>query len=179
MSQTYHNYKAQGICARCGKEPSLAPKHIFCQKCKDYQISSATALRKFRKDNNLCRTCAKPTKDNRSLCDTCNDKHISKTKERGIKIKKEVFNMYGGICTCCGENEINILQIDHIAGITPGKDDKTGPDFYRWLKKNKYPKDYQLLCGSCNWSKGLFGICPHQQNVNNLLSKCIQVGSSV
>ena len=42
-------------------------------------------------------------------------------------------------------------------------EDKTGAglQFYRWLKKNKYPKAFRVLCHNCNVSYGLYGYCPH------------------
>lgn len=30
-----------------------------------------------------------------------------------------------------------------------------------WLKKNDYPKGFQILCHNCNMSKGFYGYCPH------------------
>lgn len=31
----------------------------------------------------------------------------------------------------------------------------SGTQFYYWLKKNNYPKDYQILCLNCNCTKSL------------------------
>ena len=85
-------------------------------------------------------------------------------------IKLEIINYYGGKCTCCGETTIEFLTIDHINGggnkhrkELSGSARRGGINFYKWLKKNKYPSEYQVLCWNCNCSKGAFGYCPHQQ----------------
>lgn len=36
-----------------------------------------------------------------------------------------------------------------------------GHGLYYRLKREEYPKDYQVLCFNCNIAKGLFGECPH------------------
>jgi len=33
---------------------------------------------------------------------------------------------------------------------------------YRWLKKQGYPKGYQVLCFNCNFASA-WGVCPHQE----------------
>jgi hypothetical protein len=32
-----------------------------------------------------------------------------------------------------------------------------------WLRRNKFPSGYQVLCHNCNFSKGHVGICPHEK----------------
>lgn len=87
------------------------------------------------------------------------------------KLKKDVFDYYGGKCVCCGEDKIEFLTIDHING--GGAEHRKrvtgkrvgGIVFYLWLRKNKYPNDppLQLLCWNCNCSKGYYGYCPHER----------------
>jgi len=82
------------------------------------------------------------------------------------KLRMDIIKAYGGKCACCGESIPEFLTIDHIAndGNKHREKDKTmqGGGLYRWLKKNNYPKDnYQLLCCNCNFAKGHFGGCPH------------------
>ena len=69
-------------------------------------------------------------------------------------------------CRCCGEKTYEFLSIDHINGrgsITREEIGKSG-GLYRWIKKNKYPKGFQILCNNCNMAKGFYGICPHKLN---------------
>lgn len=60
-------------------------------------------------------------------------------------------------CKVCGERRMACLTIDHIKG--NGRKHKrelgivAGSSFYYWLKKNDYPKDFQVLCMNCQWIK--------------------------
>jgi hypothetical protein len=33
---------------------------------------------------------------------------------------------------------------------------------YRWLVKNNFPKEFQILCHNCNFAKFRLGTCPHE-----------------
>jgi hypothetical protein len=82
-------------------------------------------------------------------------------KERD-RLKLDVFEHYavdGKIkCGRCGFEDIRALTIDHIEN--NGADERrrlfghrmcAGTTFYRWLRKNDYPKNgYQILCFNCN-----------------------------
>jgi hypothetical protein len=93
-------------------------------------------------------------------------------RNRQRKIKLEMIEAYGGKCCCCGEEHFEFLCIDHI--YTDGSIERNskehrgrlvngGSALYRYLKKMGWPKDrYRLLCNNCNWSRAVFGYCPHQ-----------------
>lgn len=93
------------------------------------------------------------------------NKNETTSRERK-KLKREVMDYYGKVCLCCGEDAIEFLSIDHIAGggnvqrKSIGR--QAGQDFYRWLRKEGYPLGYQVLCHNCNQSLGAFGYCPHE-----------------
>jgi 5-methylcytosine-specific restriction endonuclease McrA len=100
---------------------------------------------------------------------------ISKyNQQRRQRLKQEVLDHYSTLkgqkdwdgseiktpcCGCCGETDLNKLEIDHIAG--GGKAHRKsiypcgagGHVFYHWLKKQGYPEGYQTLCNSCNDKK--------------------------
>ncbi len=79
-------------------------------------------------------------------------------------LKIEVFNEYGAICECCGENHLEILTIDHIHGLQGQKRSLLGSKLYSWLKQNGYPKDnFRTLCMNCNFAYGKYGYCPHTE----------------
>jgi hypothetical protein len=76
------------------------------------------------------------------------------------QLKYDVFFHYckGDIrCQCvgCSRTQICFLQIDHIKG--GGRKDRKegtfGVRLYQWLKKNNFPKGFQVLCACCNFSK--------------------------
>ena len=79
-----------------------------------------------------------------------------------IKLREDAFKAYGGArCINCGEDYIHVLVLDHIDsdgnreraelkekfGVTPGN------GFYRYLKRQKWPIGYQVLCHNCNFLK--------------------------
>lgn len=107
------------------------------------------------------------------LCFNCNyGKHINGTcphrsaikpsdyQQKYGHLKHTVMFAYGGVCSCCGENNITMLNIDHVEG---RKDKLRGIKLYRWLIKNKFPSGFQVLCLNCNVSKHLSGTCNHLQ----------------
>ncbi len=85
-----------------------------------------------------------------------------------LRAKMAVFNHYSNgnpKCACCGEKQIKFLQLDHING--GGTKERilhgAGTGVYCYLRKNNYPKGYQILCANCNFAKGLYGQCPHKK----------------
>jgi len=78
-------------------------------------------------------------------------------------------------CRCCGEkSHVDFLAIDHIAG---RKEMDSEPELVKigyssskkievlgqWIKKNNFPKGFQILCHNCNVAKGIYGECPHEK----------------
>lgn len=76
------------------------------------------------------------------------------------KLKLEALNAYGGHCSICGISNPQYLTVDHIDN--DGADHReqvmgsrraAGWNFYAWLRKEKYPPGYQILCWNHNSSK--------------------------
>ena len=97
-------------------------------------------------------------------------------KKVRTNLKKEVFTHYAKPlrCVCCGVKGIEFLTVDHIIPKREmAKNDKLikmgftsrlkGEKLNRWLKNNKFPKGFQILCWNCNFAKGVLGKCPHQK----------------
>ncbi len=80
-------------------------------------------------------------------------------KERILLDRVKVLLHYGNggiVCNNCGEQDIEVLCLDHING--GGKQHlkslgSKGSCFYNWLINNNYPEGYQVLCASCNVKK--------------------------
>jgi hypothetical protein len=67
-------------------------------------------------------------------------------------------------CACCGETSEEFLAIDHTNG--GGNRHRKAINFspiYQWLKSNKYPMGYRVLCHDCNMSFAFYGYCPHDK----------------
>ncbi len=99
------------------------------------------------------------------ICNTCNNRHQRAYKTRN---KKLVFDHYGYICVCCGENNTLFLSIDHIDNDASADKWSNGKRITGWLLYAKiirdgYPDGYQTLCMNCNWGKRMNeGVCPHK-----------------
>lgn len=83
--------------------------------------------------------------------------------ERLRLLRLLVINGYGGRCACCKETEIKFLAIDHKYNGrgNPAKRHTNKKSMYKWILRNNFPDELQLLCHNCNLSKGSYGACPH------------------
>lgn len=96
-------------------------------------------------------------------------KEAAKSMRLNAKLREEVFASYGGFrCACCGETERLFLTIDHVENDGAemrknGTHSRGGTQFYQWLRKNKFPAGFQVLCMNCNSGKHRNGgTCPHK-----------------
>jgi hypothetical protein len=102
------------------------------------------------------------------------------------KVRVEVLQHYSGKempdCRCCGESELDFLQIDHTKGdgaahrreigMAQGNEGQVakqnqkvnigGNGLPYWLKKNGWPEGFQVLCANCNYSKRIGRYCVHE-----------------
>jgi len=150
------------------------PKFKFCNKC----LRSKPTTEFYKRGGSspgfhyMCKRCMKKY---------YREKWKNRTKqERATKrkqfrkwydvLRNKIIKEYGGVCVCCGEEHIEFLSIDHIGG-GGTKHRKVlggGTSFFLWLKENDFPKDnYRLLCMNCNWARGRYGYCPHENEGNN------------
>ena len=128
-----------------------------------------------------CKTCRKKAWRKRYYTDP--KKHVDRAtawrkqnpeKQRSTylaryhRLKKEVFEHYGGCCACCGEKHLVFLAIDHIngGGTRHMKEVGVGESFWRWLQKNSFPKGFRVLCHNCNWAVAFGRVCPHTLSTN-------------
>jgi hypothetical protein len=98
-------------------------------------------------------------------------KEAEKSRRLNLALREEVFAAYGGnLCTCCGEQEPMFLTIDHVDNDgakmrREGVHSRGGTQFYQWLRKNRFPPGFQVLCMNCNLGKHRNGgTCPHQSS---------------
>jgi DNA repair exonuclease SbcCD ATPase subunit len=88
-----------------------------------------------------------------------------RARAKTAELRAAAIAAYGGKCACpgCHVHHAELLTIDHINGggnthrKTIGRGSK---DFFRWLQRNNYPPDFQVLCGSCNLAKADKPACP-------------------
>jgi len=146
-----------GLCPRC-KERRKETASGYCKKCHNKRSLEYYYEHKEEK-RALSRRYYLKNRDIR----------LSYGKKWREKLRLDVLIHYSGNppkCACCGESYIEFLTVDHINGGGVKHRKKvgiTGTFFYRWLKKNSYPKEFRVLCYNCNCSIGHYGYCPHEK----------------
>lgn len=181
------------ICRKCylenrkrlatGRKKALRKK-VPCERCSGKNMKCATSkackkcFRQFGDGDKTCRVCGNilieenwrecDRKRNNYICGKCSyntsgREYYEKTKYKYVNLRREVISAYGGVCNCCGESRDEFLSIDHVGNNGAIHRKKIGSGFYRWLKKNGFPKnDFQCLCMNCNFGKRMNGgVCPH------------------
>lgn len=124
----------------------------------------------------VCKTCKQEKSEedfykcsgsgnrSKSWCKKCTLKAAYLTRK---KAKIDCLNAYGNKCSCCGEDKVEFLGIDHVEGGGNKHRKKIGNRVHFAVRKEGYPDKYRILCHNCNLSLGFFGYCPH----NKLLTK--------
>lgn len=70
-------------------------------------------------------------------------------------------------CVCCGESTYKFLTIDHINNDGFKYRKEICGRLHDWLRKNNYPKGFQVLCFNCNCGKSVNkGTCPHKDTLS-------------
>ena len=142
------------------------------EKRREYYLKNHIKIRAAQRKYRLTHS-EKIKKQKRNAYYKDKPKHYARARRYQRKLKQEVFLRYSPNLECvyCGVKGIEFLTIDHVNGRVPRdrflKTHKGGGKLYGWLKKNNYPKDFQLLCWNCNSVKGLFGLT----RLKELLSK--------
>jgi hypothetical protein len=86
---------------------------------------------------------------------------------RLVAEKKEiVLNHYGRRCNCCGYDDVRFLTIDHVEygkhnKMSDSERRRVGINVLRQVIREGFPKRFQILCMNCNWAKGVYGKCFH------------------
>jgi len=74
-----------------------------------------------------------------------------------VKNREAALRQYGGEnpkCKKCLLEDKRALDVDHIDENGSTHRRELGHySIYAWLKKNNYPKGFQILCRNCNWIK--------------------------
>ena len=160
--------RALGLCIKCGECPK--PKSTRCEKCLALERAYSARRRQNLKDRGLCYLCfIEPRVAGLRLCSKCRESERLYNKTAREKVKEQILDHYGRKCICCGESELLFLDLDHINndGYQHRKEIgiKGGSEFYRWVIRNNFPSDLQILCANCNHGKARNnGVCPHQDS---------------
>jgi hypothetical protein len=183
------------LCARCGQEKPPSEMTARTRRGREKLCHSCQLAyyRKYRSENREKDNAAKAEWLSRNK-DKVREQYIArrkskiaamteaelvafrkfesdKAKRQSAAIKNKVFIAYGGWrCACCGESERSFLTIDHMLnnGSQLRREGVHGHStkFYRWLVREGFPANFQVLCMNCQFGKRMNdGICPHQCKV--------------
>lgn len=75
------------------------------------------------------------------------------------------------MCACCGESRDEFLALDHIhgGGTKERRESRArGAGYWLWIKNN-WPDGLRVLCHNCNASRGAFGYCPHENEIEQVV----------
>lgn len=98
------------------------------------------------------------------------EKENLRRKARNLAIRREVIEAYGGKCSCCGEDNLGFLTLDHVNNDGAEHRKALGVGrcstrVYQWAKSNGYPDTLRVQCANCNcgrqWNGGT---CPHKDD---------------
>lgn len=134
--------------------------HSWCKNCQRQDAMRRYFILKEKNPEKIKHYAAKWRENNRDRARFLANKSYQ-------KIRYETLCVYGGNppkCACCGEKNVEFLSFDHIngGGLRHQKKEKY-VNLMRWLKNNKYPKGFRVLCHNCNFSNGHYGYCPHKK----------------
>jgi len=157
------------MCRVCGKrEPAAGITR--CADCKAQLDAAMRRLAARREAAGLCGRCGDNVLEHGyKRCQAC----IDEGRERHAARKRKVMEAYGGpICVGCGEDEIRILQIDHVNNnghqhalkIGNGDYARGRSKMYKWLEDNGFPQGFQVLCPNCNMRKARGIPLPNETN---------------
>jgi hypothetical protein len=177
--------KKKKKCPKCGLNKNIGDFHkdknqssglsCWCKKCV---ASNGKKFYRDRKKKGLCVSCSSADVEKGQLnCIKCSERAKTHTKKRYKKLKEMIIRFYCGgkpkcMCPNCPITAIELLTIDHIYGggrkfmlyskngSKKGRRTDAGSSLYCWIVSNDFPSGFQILCGSCNMSKGSRAQCP-------------------
>lgn len=115
---------------------------MLCKKCNITELSPKRVA-KFCYVCNHCAYLSRPK-----------GYYQEKQKANRQRIRNELFNHYGKQCVYCGSE--SDLQFDHTNGDgsqTRKTDNRNDLKWFRFLIKENFPPDCQVVCRQCNLAK--------------------------
>lgn len=146
--------RAQGLCGFCDT-PS---ETYLCDPCRDRNSANMKRLRERRIAEGVCRTCLKRPAPAGTICDECR----KWLRDHFSGRRMQVLVAYGAACSCCGDADVDVLDVDHLnptwRGAGTGRPyEEAGVALHNRIIEANFPADYRLLCKNCNWSSRLHG----------------------
>jgi len=150
----------------------ITPQQRWASKNKEkvkeihrkYYLKNKEKIAKYNRENPNRKIYWKKYNDKRNKEEFTKYKRAWTLKYKMLAMK-HYCNSDIPFCNCCGEKEIKFLTIDHInGGGSKHRKSINNNRICHWLFKNNYPKGFRVLCMNCNFSRGKYGYCPHEQS---------------
>jgi len=142
------------------RRPARVASHKRCSKCGALKPLTAFSPRNNRPSQrqSSCKDCqaARVRAAYAQSGELGRVRQAARAKAYARTLKQQVYDHYGNSCACCGS--IDNLTIDHVA-TGAGRDFSSRRELYYWLIKSRFPPGIQVLCVSCNTSKGCGKAC--------------------
>ena len=85
------------------------------------------------------------------FCEPCRSTHVTRTLRAKRARRAAVLAIYGNKCGCCGLDDVNALEFDHVDGYEGKRQQER--DMRRVTEAGRPLPEFQVLCGSCHCVK--------------------------
>lgn len=157
------------------KEYYISHKEIILEKAKENRKNNPTKQKEkdrkyylLHKEEKLIkykeyyhRNISRMRSKGREYYQNNKDKMKVYNKKSRVENRNKFLDMYGRICNCCGEMQVEFLTMEHKLGQIGEKRKESGDTGYRIAVKEYRPDLYETLCMNCNFAKAKYGYCPH------------------
>lgn len=138
--------------------PSCHPDRKYfstgmCKSCwnKTYYLQNKAKIQARQKARRL----ANPRSTETRRFEMIPEQRTINSRNYYHRLRDQVLVGYGDKCSHCGFSDRRALQIDHVNGggnkmRNAGMKDAI---LFRFIIKNNFPPDFQLLCANCNFIK--------------------------
>ena len=137
----------------------LANREKAKEYSKKYYIANPEKIKEQSRKYKIA-NLEKIKEQDRKYYNTNKEEIRERGKQERKRIRREILKHYSNNsykCANCGYDIYESLVIDHAygGGNRHRKEIKESgtSSFYRWLKKNKFPLGFQVLCHDCNFLK--------------------------
>lgn len=134
-------------------------------KDKEVERDRKAARRLGLIERGVCTKCkVEKARTGHTMCASCAESAMIKAREQRRSQREAVLDHYGRSCSCCGEDEVLFLELDHIGNDGNADRRKNGIDgLYARVIRAGFPDTFQVLCSNCNRGKHRNGgVCPHK-----------------
>lgn len=151
--QRREKLKADGLCIDCGK--NQVNLGVRCESCCKAQRERNQKW--GEKNRDILRAKNKEWYQENKV------KFRQYGKEYRFRLRSLVVEQLGGKCECCGETQLEWLQIDHQNndGKKHRQEVGRGKDMMLDILRNPGKYKVRVLCANCHNAVTCYGYCPH------------------